>query len=49
MTIEYRKAALEDAELLVGIYDAAFCSDYLRYGDCPGYQNKTGFHAKDCL
>ncbi len=39
MTIEYRKAALEDAELLVGIYNASFYSDYLRYGACPGYGN----------
>ena len=37
MNIEYRKAALEDAELLVHIYDASFYNDYLRYGTCPGY------------
>jgi N-acetylglutamate synthase and related acetyltransferases len=37
MTIEYRKAALEDAELLISIYNASFYSDYLRYGACPGY------------
>ena len=37
MTIEYRKAALEDAELLINIYNASFYSDYLRYGACPGY------------
>ena len=39
MTIEYRKAVLEDAELLIDIYNAAFYSDYLRYGVCPGYGN----------
>ena len=39
MTIEYRKATLEDADLLIRIYNASFYSDYLRYGACPGYGN----------
>lgn len=37
MKIEYRKASLEDAELLINIYDASFYDDYLKYGSCPGY------------
>ncbi|MBP5310518.1 MAG: GNAT family N-acetyltransferase [Lachnospiraceae bacterium] len=37
MKIEFRKAVLEDAELLVNIYNASFYDDYLRYGSCPGY------------
>ena len=37
MTIEYRRAIPEDAELLIGIYNASFYSDYLKYGECPGY------------
>ena len=37
MEIEYRKAALADAELLVNIYDSAFYSDYIRFGECPAY------------
>ena len=37
MTIEYRKAEPEDAELLIHIYNAAFYSDYRRFGACPGY------------
>ena len=37
MLIEYRQAVLEDAELLIDIYNAAFYDDYLRYGSCPGY------------
>ncbi len=32
MTIEYRIATLEDAELLIDIYNASFYSDYIRYG-----------------
>ena len=37
MILEYRKAVLEDAELLINIYNAAYYDDYLRYGYCPGY------------
>ena len=37
MTTEYRQATIEDAELLVSIYDASFYKDFLRYGTCPGY------------
>lgn len=37
MEIEYRKANIEDAELLIGIYNVAFYSDYIKYGECPGY------------
>ena len=39
MTVEYRKAVLEDAQMLIDIYNAAYYSDYLRYGACPGYGN----------
>ena len=37
MKVEYRKANIEDAEVLIEIYNAAFYSDYLKYGECPGY------------
>ena len=37
MKIEYRKAETADAELLIGIYNSAFYSDYIRYGECPAY------------
>lgn len=37
MTLEYRKAVSDDAELLADIYNASFYDDYLRYGSCPGY------------
>ncbi len=39
MTIEYRTAAKEDAEVLVNIYNASFYDDYMRFGSCPGYGN----------
>ena len=35
--IEFRPAVKEDAELLVGIYNASFYADYVRFGACPGY------------
>ena len=35
--IEFRDATIEDAELLMKLYNASFYSDYLRYGACPGY------------
>ena len=37
MDIEFRKAEIADAELLIEIYNAAFYSDYLKYGECPAY------------
>lgn len=37
MNIEYRKADIEDAELLINIYNEAFYSDYKKYGECPAY------------
>ena len=37
MKIEYRKAEIADAELLIEIYNSAFYSDYIKYGECPAY------------
>ena len=37
MNIEYKKATLEDADLLIDIYNTSFYNDCLRYGSCPGY------------
>ena len=37
MKIEFRKAALTDAELLIEIYNSAFYQDYIKYGECPAY------------
>lgn len=37
MKAEFRRAAPDDAALLVRIYNASFYSDYLKYGECPGY------------
>ena len=37
MKIEYKKADTADAELLIDIYNSAFYSDYVKYGECPAY------------
>lgn len=37
MKIEFRKAESIDAETLIGIYNSAFYSDYIKYGECPAY------------
>ncbi|MBP5604728.1 MAG: GNAT family N-acetyltransferase [Ruminiclostridium sp.] len=37
MNIGYRKAYIKDAELLIDIYNSAFYSDYIKYGECPAY------------
>ena len=42
MTIDYRKAEAEDAQMLINIYNAAFYSDYKRFGACPGYGKTLG-------
>lgn len=34
MGIEYRQAKMEDAELLISIYNDSFYSDYVRIENC---------------
>ncbi len=35
--IEYRKADIVDAELLIDIYNSSSYNDYVKYGECPAY------------
>ena len=37
MEIEFKKADITDAELLIEIYNSAFYSDFIKYGECPAY------------
>lgn len=37
MSLTFRKAVKKDADVLIGIYNAAFYDDYIRYGVCPAY------------
>lgn len=35
MELRYRKAVVQDAALLIDIYNAAFHGDYIKYGGVP--------------
>ena len=37
MDLEIKAATIEDAEVLVDIYNKAFYEDFVIYGQCPGY------------
>ena len=37
MKLDFRRATVEDAGLLVDLYNASFFNDYQRFGTCPGY------------
>lgn len=37
MDLEIKAATIEDAQLLVDIYNKAFYEDFVIYGQCPGY------------
>ena len=37
MELDFQLAAMDDAGLLIDLYNASFFSDYQRFGSCPGY------------
>lgn len=37
MDVKYEKATIEDAMTLIDIRNQCFYEDYIRYGECPGY------------
>lgn len=37
MQIKFKKAEISDAELLIGIYNVSFHSDFIKYDECPAY------------
>ena len=37
MDLTYKNAQVNDAEMLIDIYNSAFHDDYVRYGQCPAY------------
>ena len=49
MKIEYRKAEIADAKLLIDIYNAAFYRDYVKYGECPAYGRTKEMMEKSIL
>ena len=48
MRVILEKARVEDAELLIDIRNKSFYSDYLKYGECPGY-NIAVDHMKETI
>lgn len=49
MKIEYRKASIADAELLIDIYNSSFYSDYVKYGECPAYGKTKAMMEKSII
>ena len=49
MKIEYRKASIADAELLIDIYNFSFYSDYVKYGECPAYGKTKAMMEKSII
>lgn len=50
MMLSYIKAEKKDAQLLINIYNTAFYSDYIKYGECPAYGqtiNRIESHIND--
>jgi ribosomal protein S18 acetylase RimI-like enzyme len=39
MKIEFIRATAEDTDELVEVQNKSFYSDYIRYGECPGYNH----------
>lgn len=37
MKLDYRNATVDDARLLIDIYNKSFYEDFVRYGECPAY------------
>ena len=40
MNIKFERAVAEDAEALINVRNKSFYEDYVKYGECPGY-NKS--------
>jgi ribosomal protein S18 acetylase RimI-like enzyme len=43
MEIKFERATIDDAEILANVRNQSFYSDYIKYGECPGY-NVTKNH-----
>lgn len=37
MEVTYERATVSDAETLIDVRNKSFYADYVRYGECPGY------------
>lgn len=39
MEIKFERATIDDAEEIIKVRDKSFYKDYVKYGECPGYNN----------
>lgn len=39
MEIKFERAKLDDVEALINVRNQCFYEDYVKYGECPGYNN----------
>lgn len=39
MNIRFVKAEIKDCELLIELNNKTYYDDYIRYGECPGYES----------
>ena len=37
MNIQFTRAVLADADALIAVQNQCFYADFIRYGECPGY------------
>ncbi len=37
MNIQFERAVIEDADILISVQNQSFYSDFVKYGVCPGY------------
>lgn len=44
MKIEFTRATVEDVDKLIDVQNESFYSDYIKYGECPGYD-----HSKESM
>ena len=39
MKIEFARATIDDVDALINVRNESFYEDYIKYGECPGYNN----------
>lgn len=37
MELKFERATIEDVEILINVRNQSFYADYIKYGECPGY------------
>lgn len=49
MNIKYERATIDDAKLLINIRNQCFYADFIKYGECPAYNNSIEDMSKGIL